>query len=44
MTVLVHLTEELENAVHLMCASSESVSNEVQESDLHFEKQDKERI
>jgi hypothetical protein len=36
--------EQLENVSDSICVNSESVSNEIDESDLQFEKQNEQRI
>jgi hypothetical protein len=41
---VIDLREELVNAFDSMCANSESISNEIDESDVQDEKQNEQRI
>jgi hypothetical protein len=41
---VIDLREEYINAFDSMCVNSESVSNEIDESELHDEKHDEQRI
>jgi hypothetical protein len=42
--IVIDLREEYINAFDSMCVNSESVSNEIDESELHDEKHDEQRI
>jgi hypothetical protein len=41
---VIYLREEKENAFDSMCVNSESDSNEIDESNLQYEKHDEQRI
>jgi hypothetical protein len=41
---VIDVREEEENAFDSMCVNSESVSNEIDESDRQFEKHDEQRV